>query len=515
VTPAVQGEQELAEQSEDQPNRQPKPWWQRPTIRALKREAKERDDYLDQWDDRENAATRLPAEESVHLGGLVLAEAFTPSTVSALYDAIRRWSGSNSRRRDEWIAQLDRSRSGRSGGVIYLGVVRRPDDNIFAIFDADGSEDSGLPDGVMAVWLHLSYLMPSIAVVVATFTFRDDAADVSSMLRRDYHTQFSDARFHVYGKFGRLRAQLPWSRPKSHGMSYDMSRAEDEKRRAFEEVIHKREAECSRWFLSRFPGRFSLADSAARPIARIIFTEKEIPFRGQSDWFRPIGLHWSPTIYRSVEIPGWALKEGQWPYARGRFILTFAARRRDAARERNTGESGEQNWDLTRQFNLNQASLVVLYALHALLALYGERLAKLRDGARARHRPRRPVRDALTLDDYLTTDGLDAATITADVAALTKDLRRFRWGVPEYTEDQEGLPETVRHTAPSEFVPDLHALMKEQAARLATDTENTVGNIRGSAELKQAIANTRLQRTVMVVSLAALIVAVVGIFLAG
>jgi len=505
-----------AEESEDQPRRQLNHWWRRPTIRALKREAQERGDYLDQQDERDNAATRLPAGESVHLGGLVLAEAFSPSTVSALYDTIRRWSGSNNRRRDEWVAELDRSRSGRSGGWSNLGVVRRPGDNIFAIFD-DGVEDSRLPDSVMAVWLHLSYLMPSIAVVAATFTFRDEAADVSSVLRRDYHTQFSDSRIRVYGKFGRLRAWLPWSRPKNHGMTFNVSRAEDEKRRAFEQVIHEREAECSRWFISRFPGRFALADSAARPVARLIFTEKEVPFKDRSDWFRPIGLGWSPTIYRSVEIPGWALKEGQWPYARGRFVLTFAVRRRDAAREPAPGESGEQNWDLTQRFNLEQAPLVARYATHALLSLYGERLAELRDGARARHRPRRTVRDALALDDYLTTDGLDAATITADVGALTKDLRRFRWDLPEYTEDQEGLPDTVRRrrASPLEFVPALCSSLKEQAARLATDTENTVENIRSSAELKQAIANTRLQRMVIVVSLAALIAAVVRIFLAG
>jgi hypothetical protein len=169
---------ERDEESEDQPRRQLNHWWQRPTIRALKREAQEHGDYLDQHDERDNAATRLPAGESVHLGGLVLAEAFSPSTVSALYDTIRKWSGSNNRRRDEWIAELDRSRSGHSGGWSNLGVVRRPGDNIFAIFD-DGSEDSGLPDSVIAVWLHLSYLMPSIAMVVATFTFRDEAADVS------------------------------------------------------------------------------------------------------------------------------------------------------------------------------------------------------------------------------------------------------------------------------------------------------------------------------------------------
>ncbi|CCG02162.1 protein of unknown function [Blastococcus saxobsidens DD2] len=40
---------------------------------------------------------------------------------------------------------------------------------------------------------------------------------------------------------------------------------------------------------------------------------------------------------------------------------------------------------------------------------------------------------------------------------------------------------------------------------------NTIDNLRGSAELRQAVANTRLQRTVVSFTLVALIVAVVSL----
>jgi hypothetical protein len=501
---------ELTDQTVDHATPQ-RYWWQRPTVRALKREHENYRDYRGQWDERDNTATRLPAEESVHLGGLALAEAFSPSTISALYDTLRRWPGRDDRQRDEWIAELDRSRGGGGwGGWTNLGVVRPPGEFVMI----DGYCDSELPNSVTAVWLHLHFLMPSLAVVVATFTFRDEVADVSSLLRRDYQTHERDVRIHVYGKFGWLRARLPWSRPKRHGMTASISRAEDEKRRAFENIVQEREAECSRWFTSRFRGRFALADSTARPIARFIFTEQEVPFKNRDAWFRPIGLTWSPTIYRSVEIPGWALTESQWPYMQGRFVLTFAARRRDAAREPTKGESVEDNWYLTQRFSDEQASLVARYAVHALLALYGDCLAKLRDAARGRRHLKHPVRDARALNDYLTTDGLDAATVTSDVGVLTNDLRGFRWEIPEYTEDRDSLPDAFKRDSPLEFVPGLCSMLKEQAARLASDTANTAGNIRASAELTQAIANTRLQRTVVIVSLAALIVAVVGVFLA-
>jgi hypothetical protein len=55
-------------------------WWQRRTLRQIKRdEATQCSDYTDQWDARENDETRLPENEVVHLGGVTLVEAFTPS----------------------------------------------------------------------------------------------------------------------------------------------------------------------------------------------------------------------------------------------------------------------------------------------------------------------------------------------------------------------------------------------------------------------------------------------------
>jgi hypothetical protein len=215
---------EHMEQPEDQLRQRPKHWWQRPTVGALKREQEKHRDYMDQQDEKGNARTRLPVDESVHLGGLVLAEAFSPSTVSVLYSVLRSWPGNNDRRRDEWTADLDRSRSGRHSGWGNLGVVRPPGEFMVG----DGYHDSKLPDSVTAVWLHLNFLMPSVAVVVATFTFRDEVADVSALLRADYQTQIRDVRILVYGKFGWLRARLPWSRSKSHGMTASMSTAEDE-----------------------------------------------------------------------------------------------------------------------------------------------------------------------------------------------------------------------------------------------------------------------------------------------
>src|ERR1700683_906360 len=85
-------------------------WAKRPSIRSLRREAGQRHDVFDDWDVRANDASRLPPAETVSLGGLVLAEAFTPSTVSRLYRALRTLPVERPRDRADWIATLTERR---------------------------------------------------------------------------------------------------------------------------------------------------------------------------------------------------------------------------------------------------------------------------------------------------------------------------------------------------------------------------------------------------------------------
>jgi hypothetical protein len=411
--------------------------------------------------------------------------------------------------KQEWLTELARSRRGASGGWRSLGSVRRP--GSFTM--GDGFHDATLPEGVEAVWLHLSYVTPSLAVLVATFTITEQAGDLSALLRKDYQTMHLDVRVRVYGRGAALRQKCPWARPAEYGLRYNMSRVEDQKRLACEAVIRRHEEACSRWLADRFPGRFA-ANPNSRPVMRLMFTQEQVPFQEGKAWLRPVGLSDNLEVWRSTEteLPGWALVLSRWPYRHERHVVTVAARRRDAAREPTEGESGESNWYLTQEFASYQAPLAARYAIASLLSVYSDGLGDLRDRAGGRPRLRRPVREALDLDQYLIGDGLDSATITADIRLLTEDLKQFRWNVPEYTEDLEGYPAHLREKQePHEFLPALCSWLRNQANRLAEDTATTTSNIRASAELRQAIANTRLQRTTLLLSLAATVIAVISL----
>ncbi len=483
-------------------------WYKRPTVRTLKRQAETEDrDLSRDWDKRDNEQTRLPPSEEIHFGGVVLTEAFTPSTVSALYETLKRWPAESESRRQERLEGLARSRGGSRGGWQDLGVVRPAGQWVMG----PGYNDADLPPGVDAVWLNVSYVTPALAMVVATFTLSEDSGDLSGLLRGDYESRAVDTQIRIPGRLGAVRARLPWSRPARYGVGYTMSRAEDEKRRACHDRIRQHERECSKWFFAKFPGRFARAKTEDRPIIRMLFTSEVIPYGDGHPWLRPVGLDFALPLWSSTDLKGWWLSEERWPYRDGRHAMTLAARRGDAARDPTDEETLESNWYLTQRVGSDHPPLAARHAITALLAIYADRLGELRDEAGVRRFPRRLIKEGRRLDDYLTGDGLDAATITSDLQVLTEDLTIFRWDVPEFTEHREHLGKAPTKREPMELIPSLRDAIRDQADRLASDTTLTTGNLRASAELRQAIANTRLQRFLLVLTFAAAIIAVVSI----
>lgn len=260
-----------------------------------------------------------------------------------------------------------------------------------------------------------------------------------------------------------------------------------------------------------------MADHKRRPVMRLLFTTEQVPFTDQQPWLEPVTLERSFDLWRSSEqgSPGWALSLDRWPRQDERNVVTLAARRKDATREPGGNESDESNWHLTQTFGSLQATLATRFAIGALLAIYSDSLSDLRDRAGIKRRLRRPIREARELDRYLIRDGLDAATITADVRALTEDARRFNRDVPEYEEDLGCYPPDRRKNQDvRDLLPVLRKSLRAQTARLVEDTAATIGNIRASAELRQAMANTRLQRTILVLSIVATVVALISLTVA-
>jgi hypothetical protein len=501
---------------------------------------------MKEWDVRHNEETRLSPDETVHLGGVVLAEVFTPSTVTNLYRALEKMPGQDEQKKQERISRIKARRRGSGvGGWENLGYVRRQGNLILG----DGFTDPDLPEGVDAVWMHLHYPVPSVAVLVATFTLSETSADLSEILRADYQTQARDRQLHVYGRFSRVREKLPWARPKFYRTGHSVYGVEHQKQEACEEFIAKFECECWNWLAKYFPGRFSTEAIRNRPATRILLTKVSRPFVERSRPLAPVGLDHAWDAWSCSEVPGWMLNFRNWPLdERRRFGALAAARRSDVAKEDHHDEPDTSAWYLTQKFHDYHSGLMVRWTLVCLLSIYADRLGGLRDRAATRRRFDGSVRKARDLDNFLLGDGLDASTVASEMRRFADSLERFRYGVVEYeqvddhpsdepaTGEVRGrsrylkvLPKrlvrkvvrsegsTVSSSRPSrvrsELSPALHKMLNEQSAQLVNDMSAATDNIRASAELRQAIANTRLQRVVVLLAVIATTASVVGVLI--
>lgn len=525
------------DEREPQIVREKRTWWfQRPSMRTLKAQAKDRAaEFRKDSDRRDNDETRLPPTESVHLGGLVLVEAFTPSTTSGLDQAVKSLL-IRSESRENLLASITRSRRGGSSGLHNFSVFRPG----VGIAEKGYRRDPELPAGVDAVWLQFNCTVPSLTMVVATFALSEEAGELSSLMRQDYQSKIEGLKVRVFGKFAWLRQRVPWARPRFHGPTYSLSMAIQEKSRACADVIRRHQEACSHWFFDRFPGRFSQADSGDRPVMRLLFTTEQVPFTKKAKWLQPVALERSFNLWRSSEADfgGWFLSLDRWPYNDGRrYVATVAARRTDVENNPIGSQDGATNWGLTYRFGGFQSPLAARYAVRALLAIYSEELGNLRDDAGIKSKTRRTVREAKAIDRYLIGDGLDAATVASDIVALTEDPTLFCWEVPEYVEcldeyrsirppsNSVAKParlldriknfklhqeDTQNEANEIELAKVLCEGLREQATRLVNDTEATIGNIRASTELRQAIANTKLQRIILVMSIIAILVSIIA-----
>jgi hypothetical protein len=438
-------------------------------------------------------------------------EAFTPSTASRLRKSLEELPESY-HRKSEWISGLEKGRSATgSGGWQSLGSIRRPGDFGFNSFD---SEISGAVD---AIWPGIFYLTPSLTLLVATFTIKDDDGDLSALMRADYTTTFSKPIVHVPGRLGWMRNRIPWARPKGLRATQPQQRAEQNRMIACQAMISKHEDACRGWFSMRFPGGvFFDAGPESIPTVRILVTKENVPFEGHMRQLAPVGLSSALDVWNSTNEPGWKLSFRGQPRG-GRYTITAAARSKDAAQSPGGNVTGDTNWYLTQIFAEHQSPLIARWAISCLLSFYTDRLAVLRDRAGRRRKIGRPVREAQDLDRFLIREGLDASTIISDLNEFTARPNIFRFDVSEYAKDISVYPESFqRNHTPAQLSASLLDRIKEQAERLRRDTDAATSNISASAELRQSIANTKMQRRVLavvsiIIALASLYVSIASV----
>lgn len=461
------------------------------------------------WETRENAEARMPDNESVGLAGLVLIEAFPPSLAATLTRLVRDWPTGQARSKDSALRLLAASRSDASGGTVLLGTVRRPGQFIMA----DGWHDPDLPDGVDAACVTLLCKTQSLAVVAASFILSPQAGDLSPLLRADRRSDRSSS-LHVRGFASGLRAKNPWSRPKNVNPTYSIGTVKAAKANACEQHMNLLETQCHAWLARHFPGRLAQRGPHRRPIARVMLCDSMTPFTRQNEGWRPVILGPAREVWRAEGGRGWSLSTA-WSPDEHQSVMTFAARRGDVEAQHVEPGTERSNWAIMQEFEDSYVGLIARYSLVALLGIYKELLGDVRDNAGAERGFHRPVRTARELDRFLVRDGLDVTAIARDIRSLTRRPVDFRWDLVPFEQDLSDYPPAVREArTPAQFVPHLSDWLQQLATDIPEDADALTANIRASADLRQAISNTRLQRVSASLAVIAVIIAVISVLVA-
>ncbi len=513
------------------------PWHKRATVRAEKRRllaALEKDSIHNK---RDNNRIRLGEDQKVHIPAIVLVECFTPSNIKNLFASIDTWPIKPPEYLDSLKDEVGKWRnSAHSGAWRHIALLARPDCGMLMY-----SADPTLPENVKAVDLFLLSSVPSLTCVVAVFHPTDDFSDVSARLR-EYFVPRTTASLRAKGKIARFTHALPWSRAKNVHYNVVISKAEQLQRESMENMFSELEADCWQWFGRRALGKVGVLPLHRRPSLRCVLLDNLEPFgpiepdeskHAESEldggdfnrWFgsqseEPYGRRIGPLEALELNSPSgvWTSKDRDAfyfstpnRYNEARPVAYLSANRAAVTKIPGIEDdfTGFSIFNyLIQTFSLG---LISAWTVEQLLSRYTEEIANIRDSSAS---TQSVYRVAEKLNDFLVRDGHDAAVISRDairVAALD-----YSFGdVPPFETliDIRRTPAGREKSASDLMAKSVRNHVAASAKFVSTELEMATTSISTSATLLQSMSEIRLQRWSVGLSLVAIVIAVLAIFL--
>lgn len=457
------------------------------------------------WRDRdpsENAAGRLPDDERIEVPAIWVTELYTPSTVRGLLDGIHRlgWEFGRHRSNESVVKWMTDVRRGRRAGWTRLGLVAPRGSKIFM-----RDREADLPEGVRAALPELMSLTPGVTALVICFLMDDgSASSLDGPLRADYVTfNDPDPRF-------RRRYALPhilWGA--GIYLGHAINTPDVQRRNAVRATFDGLEEACRAWIGARFPGAFTAQGKVELPCSALLVTNKNRPLvedTSRAAAFDALGLFRHFDAWESDEWPGcrMILPSG-WRDEADHML--FACRRHDAFPERPGYAEPESNWTIAQRAHDLIPGLLSRWACSRLLDAHHEQVAIARDEA-AGSDSYRTVRDLKRARDLVRSRAYDMQTAAAELAEFAKQDHWYRYNVLEM--------QYVREVGGQR--PDLLGEMQQsQVARstqVSTGIELLVSTVSSVADFTQTISNIRIQRFIILLTVASVVVATVALVVA-
>jgi hypothetical protein len=448
----------------------------------------------------ENKSTRPPEGEEVRRPGLLLTDCFVAGDADRLVEGLtflgfdpdgRLGPGSGF---ETWIQHA--RRTGRPGGWLEVGSVLPAPAQVFRFHAQVQAE---LPEEFTQILLRLSAPIPGLIALTAFFRLSDAAAlGIDNQLRTD--------RFLRVEKRGSTTSYAS-SRHRKH----EAVKAEREGMREI----------ATTWLAQTFAGTLTAQfQMGTLPCVELLALKQHDPFvdPGQranvtDDYRFLLSIdHGGDAFESPEELRGWRIG-APWRSTDPQWVLVAGCRdpgtETAASEQQQDADPGlpyprptEAHYLLDTFAGLNEQFAVV-----ALLTQYEAELARVRDGLASADTAEATLRRLSTVKSTFFDLTFDAALVAHGVASWAEHEGRWSYNVPQL------IPASAFRR---EAQPDLHLSesLRWRAQAAATWIDEMEGRLREqltvTSNIEAASTNIKLVQVTLVVSLLALIVAVIA-----
>jgi hypothetical protein len=379
-----------------------------------------------------------------------------------------------------------------------------------------------LPPDVRMLSSSIYSLMSGVTAISAMFVYDEDEADeLTRVMRADYEPQLHREPWRTRA---RRRLRHPVRRVirkegsrRSYG--YQQRDSAEVRQRAAEGLIKRRRSECTDWMAQNLPGAFarqSGPDRADHPTVELIYC----------DGVDPLGRWTRPSHFETVGASDHQLwRTDEWP------AMRMLAGRRFSSREPSRNSilmfapavgafpsspgRGDDIWSYNFQADELVRELLFRWGSLCLLERYQVRLAHLRDLSASSHRWRL-ARDLKELRRLVVAELFDAQVAAQDVRGFAENHHWFRYETMEPVEAlywQDDVPEEKRRE-PVNFVDMLAERSIDVAKEVEASLPRQIATHSTASNLGTAVSSVRMQRLVLVISLASVAIAAAALYLA-
>lgn len=448
-------------------------------------------------DARENAETRLAADETVRMPALWITELYTPTTADKLLGGLRPFALKELGRPKglgilHWVQQAR-----RGGGFSYRCLPTVYDKRRWAgRFVGDGLLDR-LPPGIDTVDATLYAVTSSVTALVACFQLDADAAqELGRILNRDVST--SVIRYH-------------------DGL-YATSRPFWRKWRDIESWRGGVREGATAWLARHMPGFFHSV-GAQLPTLELLLTERhrpwdENPVRRQ--WLDLLDLEEWDGYWRCEQGPGLRLRE-RMTMREGlqvHHLATLASTRADFLEAFPGSSHGYGTDDLqaaVRMMSHHASDLSVRWALSAMVREVDQQLSALTDRAATASAGFGAARRLAKIHKDVIRIGLDGQVVVNDLMRLANGRGLWSYGVLDFTRVPPAALPADAMAEQMEKATLLDTLRERQLqdGRRLTQTEADVRELLSiGADLRAASLNLNIQWIVALLALVSIGIAV-------